>query len=122
MYTIYLKDEDLMKAAHFPAIALINEACNSDIFEFVENLTKGIGSGYNYSTCSFWNELDEYDQANIPKFEGLWISNEAGEELIISFVDFLYYLEILYTRVTFDEISKKSRLRRLLDSFKEEFC
>lgn len=43
MYVIYLKDEDLLTAEHFPAAALINEAANSDIVEFVFNLVQGIG-------------------------------------------------------------------------------
>ena len=90
MYNIYLKEEDLLNAEQFPVIALINEAANSDILGFVENLNSGIGSGYDYSNCSFWNDLDEYDQAHTPKFDGLWISNEGGEEVIISYKKLLY--------------------------------
>ncbi len=47
MYNMYLKDEDLPNAEQFPVIALINEAANSDIIEFVNNLVEGVGSGYN---------------------------------------------------------------------------
>lgn len=71
MYTIYLKDEDMLQPNHFPAIALVNEAYNSDPLSFIKNLSREIGSGYNYTTCSFWSELDEYDQGQIDQYEGL---------------------------------------------------
>lgn len=48
MYNIYLKEEDLLNAAQFPVAALLNEAANSDIIEFVTNLVEGVGSGYPY--------------------------------------------------------------------------
>ena len=82
MYNIYLKEEDLLNAEQFPVAALINEAANSDIIEFVTNLVDGVGSGYNYSNCSFWNDFDEFEQANMKKFDGLWVGNEGGEEII----------------------------------------
>lgn len=122
MYTIYIADADLLKAEQFPVAALINEAANADIIEFVENLANGVGSGFNYSNCSFWDDLDEYDQANTPKFDGLWVSNEGGEEVIVSFDDVFYYLETLYSRLANEKYGKLSELRQLLDSFRTNYC
>lgn len=122
MYTIYITDADLLKAEQFPVAALINEAANADIIEFVENLANGVGSGFNYSNCSFWDDLDEYDQANTPKFDGLWVSNEGGEEVIVSFDDVFYYLETLYSRHANEKYGKLSELRQLLDSFRTNYC
>lgn len=122
MYTIYITDTDLLKAEQFPVAALINEAANSNIIEFVENLAKGIGSGYNYSNCSFWNDLDEYDQTNTPKFDGLWVSNEDGDNLVVSYNDISYYLETLYSRLANDEYSRLHELRQLLDAFIMAYC
>lgn len=122
MFDVYLKDDDLLNAEQFPVIALINEAANSDIIEFVNNLVKGVGSGYNYSSCSFWNDLDEYEQANKQEFDGLWVGNEAGEEVIASFKDLLYYLEALYFRLAVEKYDRISDLRKLIDSFKEKYC
>ena len=118
MYRFYLTEENLLKAEQFPMVALINEAANSDIIEFVENLVNGVGSGYNYSNCSFWEDLDEYDQANTSKFDGLWVTNEGGEEVIVSFNDVSYYLEMLYSRLTNEKYDKLYELRELLDAFK----
>lgn len=121
MYNIYLKEEDLLRADQFPVIALLNEAANSNIIEFAENLAKGIGSGYNYSNCSFWEDLDEYDQANTLKFDGLLVTNEAGEEIIISYKDLLYYLETLYSRLDNGDFSRLNELRAILDTIKTTF-
>ena len=119
MYTIYITDADLLKAEQFPVAALINEAANADI---IENLANGVGSGFNYSNCSFWDDLDEYDQANTPKFDGLWVSNEGGEEVIVSFDDVFYYLETLYSRLANEKYGKLSELRQLLDAFRTNYC
>lgn len=118
MYTIYLEDKDLLKPEHFPVIALLNEASNSNILEFAENISNGVGIGYNYSTCTFWNDLDEYEQANTSKFDGLWVANEAGEEVNISLHDLEYYLEILYARLSSTQFSDLPKLRQILDQFK----
>lgn len=122
MYIIYLKEEDLLTKEHFPVVALINEAANSDIIEFVKNLVNGVGAGYNYSSCSFWNDLDEYEQSNTQKFEGLWVSNEAGEEVIISYGDLLHYLETICARLAEEKYDRITVLQELLDSFKKTYC
>lgn len=122
MYVIYLKDEDLLTAEHFPAAALINEAANSDIVEFVLNLVQGIGSGYDYSNCVLWNDLDEYDQTQVQKFDGIWVTNEGGDSVIMSYKEFLYYLEKVFSRITNLDNEGLSKLQQLLSSFKEKYC
>ena len=122
MYNIYLKDEDLLNTDQFPVVALINEAANSDIIDFVANLANGIGSGYNCSNCSFWNDLDEYEQADIQEFDGLLVSNEGGEEVLVPYKDLLYYLETLCSRLAVEKFDKINDLRALINSFKEKYC
>ena len=117
MYKIFLKEEDLLKAEHFPVIALLNEASNPNVIEFVENLCEGIGTGYDFSSCSFWNDFDEYDQVNMEKFDGLLITNEAGDEIIISKQELKHYLEILYNRLSDEHFNNIHELRKLLDKF-----
>jgi hypothetical protein len=121
MYTIFLKEEDLLKPEHFPVAALLNEAGNSNVIEFVENLAKGVGSGYNFSACAFWADLDEYDQTHTPKFYGVWVTNEAGDSVIISFPDLKHYLELLYLRLSDVHFHELPKLRQLLDNFEAKF-
>ena len=122
MYNIYLKDEDLLTAEHFPAAALINEAANSDIIEFVYDLVQGVGSGYDYSSFVFWNDLDEYDQTQVQKFDGIRVTNEGGESVIMSYKEFLYYLETVFSRITNLDIERLGKLQQLINSFKEKYC
>lgn len=116
MYNIILQETDLIDEKHFPAIALINEAFNSDPLEFVNNLSSGIGSGYNYSTCSFWDELDDYEKSNTPKFDGLRINTEDNEELIISISNFIYYLKIACDRLASTSFLDSQKLKTAIES------
>lgn len=100
MYKIYLTDEDLKVGSNYLVIALINEAANEDIICFLKNLLEGVGSGYNYTNCYFWNELDDFDKNQTPFFDGLAIENENGEEYIASLKEVTSYLEILQSRMT----------------------
>ena len=122
MYRIYLKEEDMLSDEHFPVAPLLNEAYNSNIIRFLKCLVQGFGGGYNYSSYAFWDDLDEYDQAHTPKFEGLWIGNESEQEIILSYKDLLYYLELLYDRLNADNFSKLSEVRELIDAFKAKYC
>ena len=116
MYKIYLKEEDMMKDTDFPIIALINEACNTDIVEFILNLSKGIGSGYNYTNCMFWDELDEYDKLTISHYEGLQVSTENGEEVITSKEEVITYLKIASDRLKEEGFPDTDKLRNLIES------
>ena len=122
MYIIYLKEEDMLKSEHYPVAPLLNEAYYFGIIEFLQALVEGFGSGYDFSSCTFWDEMDEYDQTHVPKYEGLWIVLENDEEVILSYKDFLYYLELLYDRLKADNFSKLSEVRELIDEFKAKYC
>ncbi|MCF0133139.1 MAG: hypothetical protein HUJ72_04670 [Blautia sp.] len=100
MYKIILTEEDMLNEKHFPVIALVNEACNSDILTFIQNLINRIGSGYNYTTCTFWDELDDYEKTVVPKYDGLFVETENGEETEISFTDLQHYLELAIERLS----------------------
>lgn len=100
MYTILLKEEDMAQESHFPIIAHINEAYNNGIIEFIDCLIQGIGIGYDYTCSSFWSELDDFEKENTPKYDGLLIETEVGEEVILSIPELLYYLELTEKRLT----------------------
>lgn len=118
MYNIILQETDLIDETHFPAIALINEAFNSDPLEFVNNLSSGIGSGYNYTTCSFWDDLDDYEKSSTPRFDGLRVSTEDNEELIISMKEFIHYLETACDRLTSTGFLEIQKLKTAIESLK----
>ncbi len=118
MFKRYLHESDLLSENQVPVMFLLNEAANIDIIGFVQNLCCGIGSSYDFSTCAFYDELDEYDKNDTPEYAGLWIGNEGNEEIIVSYNDLYYYLEILYKRFDSDNYPELEKLHSLLDSFR----
>ena len=121
MYTVYLKENEMISENHFPVIALLNEAANSDIVEFVNNLNQGIGSGFDYSDCTFWNELDEYDKSNIPHYEGLLFSTEDDDEVIVGYSDLLIYLNIICEKLQADNYSRIIELNEQINLFRRNY-
>lgn len=118
MYKILLKETDMIEENHFPAIALINEAFNTNPVEFVSNLAKCVGSGYNYASCSFWEELDDYDKLNTDKFDGIMINTEDGEETVMSIDVFIYYLNVAYERLESGTFQDQQAIKTAIDSLK----
>jgi hypothetical protein len=117
MYTIYLNEEDLRQNSKYPIIALLNEAANENLVEFLENLNNNIGSGYNYTTAYFWEELDDFDRLQIEKFDGIKIETESGEEIIVSYEEMAYYLNLLLEKIPLKE--DLAYCKKLLESFRE---
>lgn len=122
MNFILEEENDALKPEHWIVCHLLNNALKYNIISAVENLNKGIGSGYDYVGCYFWNNLDEYDKSHIAKFDGLLVYymefDEEDVELIISLEEFDYYLELLYTRLVNMQFDNLPRLRQLLDEFR----
>ena len=121
MYTILLKEEDMIKENHFPIIANINEAYNNDLLEFIEYMIKGIGVGYDYTCSSFWDELDDYDKENTEKYDGLMIETEDDEKVILSMAELLYYLELTQERLSDIDQAVTKNLKVYIDKFKTTY-
>lgn len=121
MYKIYLKESDMINETHFPVIALINEAYNFDIIQFIQNLSNKIGSCYEYTHCAFWDELDEYEQSKIAHYEGVKVTTEDNEEIIISLIDMIHYLEILLMRMKADGFKGADKINILINSLREKY-
>ena len=118
MFTTILKEEDALKENHFPVIALLNEAYNTDIMGFIQELIQGIGSGYNYTTCSFWEELDDYDKERIAYYDGVMIETEDGEELYLSMSELFVYLALLKNKVSLTNSDLSNKISLLLDEYR----
>ena len=118
MFTTILKEEDALKENHFPVIALLNEAYNTDIIGFIQELIQGIGSGYNYTTCSFWEELDDYDKERIAYYDGVMIETEDGEELYLSMSELFVYLALLKNKVSLTNSDLSNKISLLLDEYR----
>lgn len=123
MYNFYLRETDMIENSQFPAIALFNEASNQNIVAFFENLSNGTGGGYNYVSCYFWNELDEYDQAEMNPFQGLCVETDDNEQIILSYQQVLMYMRLTaqrYFQIDNDS-TKHTKLIEFIEKFNNRF-
>ena len=87
------KGEYLLDKDHLPII-IINEIRNTGFRRTLEHLSQGIGFGVNGGTCTFPEDLDEYAIANGEMFDGVHLFFCSGDEIILSYETFYYYLKI----------------------------
>lgn len=118
MFRVIFTEEDMLKENHFPIIAHINEAYNSNLIEFMKDINKGIGTGYDYTCSSFWDELDDYDKENISHYDGIMIETEDGEELCLSMKEMLDYLMLLQSKLASANSELTGKMTVLLDEYK----
>ena len=120
MYIIYLKEEDQLKDTDFPIIAHLKEAANSDFIQFLQNLNNGTGSGYEYTCSNFWDDLDEYDQSQREKFDGVEVGTQADEEIVLSYDELLYYIRLIRKRIITSK-QNEAVMDRLISSFSGKY-
>ena len=120
MYIIYLKEEDQLKDTDFPIIAHLNEAANSDFIQFLQNLNNRTGYGYEYSSSNFWDDLDEYDQNQREKFDGVEVGTQADEEIVLSYDELLYYIRLIRKRIITSK-QNEAVMDRLISSFSGKY-
>ena len=120
IYIIYLKEEDQLKDTDFPIIAHLNEAANSDFIQFLQNLNNGTGSGYEYTCSNFGDDLDEYDQSQREKFDGVEVGTQADEEIVLSYDELLYYIRLIRKRIITSK-QNEAVMDRLINSFSGKY-
>lgn len=118
MFTIYLKESDMLTPKHFPVIATINEGCNSNFEAFIDNICNDIGYSGNYGDCTFWNDLDEYDHDNTEYYIGAEFSTVDDESIIISYNEILYYIRIVCDIYTVEHPESISNISTILATYK----
>lgn len=121
MYTYYLKDEDMLELSHIPVIELFNEAANEDLVIFFKNLCQQVGSGFNYTNCYFWSELDDYEKANTKQFTGVCFENEAEDIAILTYDQLFYYIKLISARYIQSNENDRSQIEKLICDFENNF-
>ena len=114
MYYQYLTESDQLQSNHFPVIAYLNEASNCNFKVFLEYLSQGVGSGYDYSVGSFWADLDAYEQAQMKQFEGLLIETIDGRSIVLPFETMRHYLNLVAKRYCEKHPEEKAEIEVLV--------
>ena len=88
-----LHEEDMLKETHSPVIGFFSVISNPARFvRIINTLSTGVGHGFEFAVCTFPGDLDEYDIAQGMMFDGVEFSLHSGEEVVISYEEFYYYL------------------------------
>ena len=90
-----LSEEVLLDKSHLPVLMVLNMINEQRFLGVLEAISKGIGFGEENGACTFPHDLDEFDRANGVELSGIEFGLYSGEEVVIDYQTFYYYLKIL---------------------------
>ena len=93
-----IEDNELIKQEHFPVKAVFNMISDKEFVEVITSLCHGEGWGGDYGSCVFWNDLDDYDKTQTPKYDGAEFGLHNGEEITISLPELLSYIKLVVNK------------------------
>jgi len=121
MHKFVITEEQLLNENHYPVIMVFNSASEEDFPYVMECLSNAVCYENNGGGFIFWDDLDEYEQHNTKKFEGICFEPSWGESIIISYADVLYYIEISCKNYLLRFPDKNELLKSLITSYKYKF-
>lgn len=117
-----LNEKDLLDERHFPVQALFNELYREQFLDTLANyICKGHGFGAEYGACLFPDDLDDYDIATCGMFEGVEFGLHNGEEILLDYPTFYYYLKKVCDGYIQDYPQEQEIISSLLNTFKTRY-
>lgn len=101
-----LNEEELLDKSHLPVLMIMNMISEKRFLTVLEAISKGNGFGEEYGACTLPEDLDEFDKANGEELDGVEFGLYNGEEIVIDFQTFYYYLKIVcdkYLKTNFEQ-------------------
>lgn len=90
-----LNENELLNKSHLPVLMIMNMIDEKRFLTVLEAISKGNGFGEEYGVCTLPDDLDEFDKANGEELDGVEFGLYNGEEVVIDFKTFYYYLNII---------------------------
>ena len=90
-----LNEDELLDKSHLPVLMIMNMVSEKRFLIVLEAISKGNGFGEEYGVCTFPDDLDEFDKVNGEELVGVEFGLYSGEEIVIDFKTFYYYLKII---------------------------
>ena len=90
-----LEEEELLDKSHEPVLIVLNLIRKARFLEILEAVSQGIGFGEEYGECTMPDDLDEFDKANGKELDGVEFGTHGGDEVVIDYSTFYYYLCII---------------------------
>lgn len=111
-----LIEEDLLKQEHLPVITFFNAINNNEFIDTIEQMSKGIGRGFDEVDCSFPGDLEADDEP----FEGVEFAL-GYQEIILDYKTYFHYLELACLRYVSEFPQDKKIIEKNLTVIKEKY-
>ena len=116
-----LVDNDMLSDKHFPIRAVFNSISDASFVETISSLTEGVGFGVEYGACIFPSDLDEFEIAARGTFDGVEFGLHNGEEVVVDYQTFYYYLTKVCGCYIEDIPWDKDKIEKILEKVKKRF-
>lgn len=121
MNSCRLIEDELLDKSHLPVLMVMNMISEKKFIKVLEAISKGIGFGEEYGACTLPDDLDEFDKANGEDLDGVEFGLHNGEEVIIDYQTFYYYLSILSDKYINQNIEQATIVKTLLANYSKKF-
>lgn len=113
-----LTESDLLSDEHYPVQMIFNDIYVDQFADIVINyIARGHGFGTEYGACVFPDDLDEYDIATGGMFDGVEFGLHNGEETLLDYDTFFYYLKKVCERYLIEKLNETDVIRTALRDF-----
>ena len=114
-----ITEKDMLDTRHFPISAIFNSIPDDTFIRTITPLGDGSGFGVEYGACVFPNDLDEYEITTSGIFEGVQFGLHNGEEIVVDYPTFYYYLDIVCSIYLEDYPKDSEKIKEILSKTKQ---
>lgn len=114
-----IKENQLISESHFPLKIIFNEIENERFLNVIKVVCNGEGFGVEAGACLFPNDLDAFDIAQGNGFVGVEFGLYSGEEIVITYKEFYFYLEIICESYLIDFPEEKEFVKEKLRNYRK---
>ena len=116
-----LNESELRDKSHFPVLMVMNMISEKRFLTVLEAISQGNGFGEEYGACTFPDDLDEFDKANGETLDGIEFGLHSGDEIVIDFRTFYYYLNIVCNKFLKTNSEQTDKVNELLENYTNKF-
>lgn len=121
MNSCRLNEDELLDKSHLPVLIVMNMISEKRFLGILESISKGIGFGEEYGACTLPDDLDEFDKANGEELDGVEFGLHSGEEVVIDYETFYYYLKKLCDKYIKNNLEQVDLVKGFLEDYSNKF-
>lgn len=121
MKSCRLNENELLDKSHFPVLMVMNMISEKRFLGILESISKGTGFGEEYGACTLPDDLDEFDKANGEELDGVEFGLYSGEEVVIDYQTFYYYLKNLCDKYIKNNLEQTDKVNGFLKDYANKF-